>query len=269
MIPNIVYTAREFQNGIRHGVVKGKAKVSRGRIVTIKNQNLVEGLTLFKYDEENDHYFGVEVHTGPLAFIKLKARESSNSVHTRLPKAKVLRGRIDTQQPPNGAIELLKAILGRDFNFADLDKYDIEIKATEKVQIIETPNDITSETIEGLFRSGQAYSKEGELLQDNDSNKEDLFLGFVFFEGLGEDKDTMIVDIGEMWDEQVINMGDMDDILNYRRSKNIDVREWAESVDRLTPEQRKTIADQAHTRSRTRVFDEAMRDHNSNFDSNR
>lgn len=269
MIPNILYTAHEFQNEIRYGVVKGKAKVSRGRVVTVKNENLAEGLTLFKYDDQNDHYYGIETHTGPLALMKLKALTSSNAIHSRLPKTKTLRGKINTRELPDGMLELLATTLGADFNIAALDDYDIEIKATKKVEVIEVPHEVTSETLEGLFRSGQAYDKDGETLQDNDNNTEDLFLGFVIFEGEGDKKDTLIVDIGELWDESVISMGDIADILSYRRSKNIDVREWADSVGQLSPEQRKAIADQAHTRSRTRVFNDAMHSHNAGFESNR
>lgn len=267
MIPSIVYTSRDLQTDFHKDERSVRLTVSRGREVTIVNSGLEEGLYLFKYHEEDKVYKGVPTYTSSLAAIKLKALAQGETVTAPVRKAyrKIVKA-------TDLSTDVLKNLFGYDVELRSLEDFTFEVKAQEPIQITTKRNDITSIEIENQFRSGSAFTRNEEtedpyeLKQSMDGTNEDVFLAYIFKE---RNQDLVIIDVGELWDTRRISFDDLLDILTHSKLPRADVKDWAQNLGALTPEQKKEMADNYDTSQRTKAFDDIMKQNNPNFDSNK
>ena len=265
MIPSIVFNAKNLQNVFPVEALKASATVSRDRDVVIKNEPFEEGLYLFRRDSTIGHFYGIKTYAAPLALVKIKGILENGTVRTS-PVPKILKASSSSvQYLPDGFTAMMKTLLGGDFNTSD---YTFEIKATEKVEPKVSRMQVTSETIEQQFRSGRVSNAKGELIQSNDDNDTELFLAYVFSQETDRGKDNILIDIGELWDENSIDILDLEDIFLDRQDKSNE-NSWKHLTSELTPQERQELVEKQNISSRIQAFDEIMRDNNANFDSNK
>lgn len=267
MIPSIVYEKHDLQNIFKATSPIVDITVSRGRDVTILNKDLEEGLYLFRYHEEDKVYKGVPTYTSHLAGVKLKALAQGQTIIAPVRKAyrKIIKATdIDKS--------ILDSLFGREVDLEELKGFTFEVKAQEPTKVTTKRTDITSIEIENQFRSGAAYRSGGpnegafELVQSMDGTVEDVFLAYVFEINRQQ---LALIDVGELWDTRSISFDDLLDILSHDRMPRTSVREWAQNIGTLTPEQRKEISNNHATMTRTKAFDDIMKKNNPNFDSNK
>jgi len=267
MIPSILYSSRDLQTAFREDEDNILITVSRGREVRLSTKNLDEGLYLFKYHEDDKVYKGVPTFTANLAAIKLKALAQRQSVIA--PVRKAYRKIVKATELSN---DVLNSLFGRDIELRDLEGFTFEVKAQEPVRVTTKRADITSIEIENQFRSGSVFTRNEEtedpyeLKQSMDGTNEDVFLAYIFKE---PNQDLILIDVGELWDTRRISFDDLLDILTSNKSSRADVKEWAQNLGALTPEQKKELSDKHHTMNRVKAFDDIMKQNNSNFNSNK
>ena len=266
MIPSIVYSSRDLQTDFNINEPTVRITVSRGREVVIRNDNLNEGLYLFKYHEEDKVYKGVPTYTANLAAIKLKALSQGQTIIAPVTKAyrKIIKAS-DLDQ------SILDSLFNREVELDELKGFTFEVRAQAPAQVTTKRNDITSIEIENQFRSGTAYrrSTPGEdydVVQSMDGTNEDVFLAYIFKDG---SQWLVLIDIGELWDSRRISFDDLLDILSHDKTPRMNERQWAQNVGALTPEQKQEISDNHATFQRTKAFDDIMKQNNPNFDSNK
>lgn len=266
MIPSILFTSRDLQTDFHKDEHRVRLTVSRGREVTIVNLGLAEGLYLFKYHEEDKVYKGVPTYTANLAAIKLKALAQGQTVTA--PPRKAYRKIISATDL---STEILDSLFGHQMELRELEGFTFEVKAQEPAKITTVRNEITSVEIENQFRRGTAYrvgngEQTHELVQSMDGTNEDVFLAYIFKE---RNQHLVLIDVGELWDTRRISFDDLLDILTDNEAPKADVREWAQNLGALTPEQKKEVSDQHHSMKRVKAFDDIMKKNNSNFTSNK
>jgi len=266
MIPSIVYSSRDLQTDFNINEPTVRLTVSRGREVVIRNDNLNEGLYLFKYHEEDKVYKGVPTYTANLAAIKLKALSQGQTIIAPVTKAyrKIIKAS-DLDQ------SILDSLFNREVELDELKGFTFEVRAQAPAQVTTKRNDITSIEIENQFRSGAAYRRgtPGEdygVVQSMDGTNEDVFLAYIFKDG---NQWLVLIDIGELWDTRRISFDDLLDILSHDKAPRVDEKQWAQNVGVLTPEQKQEISDNYATIQRTKAFDDIMKQNNPNFDSNK
>ena len=264
MIPSIVYSSRDLQTNFNINEPTVRLTVSRGREVVIANHGLGEGLHLLRYHEDDKVYKGSPTYTANLAAIKLKTLAQGQTVTAPVQKSyrKIIKA-TDLSE------EILDSLFGHKMELRELEGYTFEVKAQEPLKVTTRRNDITSIEIENQFRSGAAYRNKGvegyELLQAMDGTIEDVFLAYIF-----KDRHQLVlIDVGELWDTRRISFDDLLDILSHDNLSKVDVREWAQNLGALTPEQKQEISDNHATFQRTKAFDDIMKQNNPNFDSNK
>ena len=266
MIPSIVYSSRDLQTDFNINEPTVRITVSRGREVVIRNDNLNEGLYLFKYHEEDKVYKGVPTYTANLAAIKLKALSQGQTIIAPVTKAyrKIIKAS-DLDQ------SILDCLFNREVDLDELKGFTFEVRAQAPAQVTTKRTDITSIEIENQFRSGAAYRRgtpgeDYDVVQSMDGTNEDVFLAYIFKDG---DKWLVMIDIGELWDTRRISFDDLLDILSHNKSPRMNERQWAQNVGALTPGQKQEISDNHATFQRTKAFDDIMKQNNPNFDSNK
>lgn len=266
MIPSIVYSSRDLQTDFNINEPTVRITVSRGREVVIRNDNLNEGLYLFKYHEEDKVYKGVPTYTANLAAIKLKALSQGQTIIAPVTKAyrKIIKAS-DLDQ------SILDSLFNREVELDELKGFTFEVRAQAPAQVTTKRNDITSIEIENQFRSGAAYrrstpSEDYDVVQSMDGTNEDVFLAYIFKDG---SQWLVLIDIGELWDSRRISFDDLLDILSHDKAPRMNERQWAQNVGALTPEQKQEISDNHATFQRTKAFDDIMKQNNPNFDSNK
>lgn len=266
MIPSIVYSSRDLQTDFNINEPTVRITVSRGREVVIRNDNLNEGLYLFKYHEEDKVYKGVPTYTANLAAIKLKALSQGQTIIAPVTKAyrKIIKAS-DLDQ------SILDSLFNREVELDELKGFTFEVRAQAPAQVTTKRNDITSIEIENQFRSGAAYrrstpSEDYDVVQSMDGTNEDVFLAYIFKDG---SQWLVLIDIGELWDSRRISFDDLLDILTHDKAPRMNEKQWAQNVGALTPEQKQEISDNHATFQRTKAFDDIMKQNNPNFDSNK
>lgn len=266
MIPSIVYSSRDLQTDFNINEPTVRITVSRGREVVIRNDNLNEGLYLFKYHEEDKVYKGVPTYTANLAAIKLKALSQGQTIIAPVTKAyrKIIKAS-DLDQ------SILDSLFNREVELDELKGFTFEVRAQAPAQVTTKRNDITSIEIENQFRSGAAYRRgtpgeDYDVVQSMDGTNEDVFLAYIFKDG---SQWLVLIDIGELWDSRRISFDDLLDILSHDKAPRMNERQWAQNVGALTPEQKQEISDNHATFQRTKAFDDIMKQNNPNFDSNK
>lgn len=271
MIPDIVFASTDLQTEIHEDNDIAIINASRQRRVKIKNQNLAEGLYLFRRDETTGLYSGTRTYTSNLAAIKLKSIAGGHRVIA--PVRKSYRKIVNASDISN---EVLNTLLPKDISKEQLEDYTFEITVREPVRVTTRRNEITSIVIEKQFRSGTAYGRKEETqdyepVQDMDGTTEDIFLAYIFEE---KDRDhditfLVIIDIGELWDLNRISFEDLLDILTHSDAPEVNQREWMRHQLKLTPEQKREISDKHDAMKRANAFDDIMKQNNPNFDSNK
>ena len=143
MIPSIVYSSRDLQTDFNINEPTVRITVSRGREVVIRNDNLNEGLYLFKYHEEDKVYKGVPTYTANLAAIKLKALSQGQTIIAPVTKAyrKIIKAS-DLDQ------SILDSLFNREVDLDELKGFTFEVKAQEPAKVTTKRTDITSIEIE-------------------------------------------------------------------------------------------------------------------------
>lgn len=266
MIPSIVFNDEALQNNFPSKQPKVVVTVSRGREVAIKNENLDEGLYIFRYDDVNDHFYGTKPYTTSLAFAKLEGM-IANGVLRTTPSGKSISVSIDatTQQLPHNFTSMMKTLLGPDLKAGWIENYVFEIKAVEKVESTIERMVVTSETIEGLFRTRKPYDRD----EDSDEVVEELFVAYIFYnDSPNGQQQNVLIDVGELWDENKIDLDDLKDIFSDEPIKRVSQHEWVKSLAHLSPEAKQEMGDQQAIAERTLAFDEIMKRNNRDFDSN-
>lgn len=266
MIPSIVYSSRDLQTDFNINEPTVRITVSRGREVVIRNDNLNEGLYLFKYHEEDKVYKGVPTYTANLAAIKLKALSQGQTIIA--PTTKAYRKIIKASDLDQSTLD---SLFNREVELDELKGFTFEVRAQAPAQVTTKRNDITSIEIENQFRSGAAYRRDtpGEdydVVQSMDGTNEDVFLAYIFKDG---SQWLVLIDIGELWDSRRISFDDLLDILSHDKTPRMNEKQWAQNVGALTPEQKQEISDNHATFQRTKAFDDIMKQNNPNFDSNK
>lgn len=263
MLPQKVINATSLHNVFKVASRRADITVSRNRDVTILNKGLDEdGIYIFKRDKETNLYKGTVAYGAALAFIRIQQLYHAG-VLNKTPNAKVFKAEIDPAKDylPDGFRKIIETFLepafSKDVN-VDFGNYVFEIKATEKVKqdIVRVTTELTSLHIQQQFISPNTLGDE--------IPEDDMFVAYIFHEQVNGYNVTVLIDIGELWDEGIIDINDLQNILTaYPKNSKTFLK-----APGLTDKEREEMVQRHNAISKTKAFDDIMKEHNPDFNSN-